>query len=237
MPKHNGLNPAIVRLAGLAAILSGLLFFVGVWLQFTSGWFPEEALRSREMESWLNNVTETRITALAGIGFSSVAIMLWAVVGLVLYRLLGNEQPALALVGLTGYLTGIPLALVAFVFGFGITWGLTDAASTTNVVLSTALMRSFLVMDDIATFLIGGVGNGFFSLAALRSDRMPKWLTGLGILAALLVTVVLLRYTIPVFEIATFGYPLVLAWFVLVGIVLVRKSRNEAVIVSKPESV
>ncbi len=218
------LTPPLLRLAGVASIVSGLLFFFGVQLQMSSGWFPEVALTDGEMTSWLATVTALRSTALAGIGFSVAAIALFIIVGLVVYRFLADVQPTLALLGIAGYLTGVPLALVAFIFGFGATWGLMDAASATESALLTAFMRSFLAMDDIGTFLIAGVGNGFFSLAAWRSRQLPRWLSGLGIAVAVLIALVLFRYVAPVFGAAGIGYPLLLLWFVLLGVVLLRKA-------------
>lgn len=223
MNENQVLSGRVLRLGGIAALASGLLFFVGVALQFSSGWFPEEALAAGDMEAWLTAVAGSRTLALAGVGCSIAAIALWAVVGLVLYRMLAPQRPAAALLGAAGYLAGVPLALAAFALGFGATWGLMDAAASADAAVITALMRGFLVSDDIATLLIAGLGNGFFSLAGLRSGLLPRWLGWLGLLAGGLVTVVLLRYVVPFFAVATIGYPLVLLWFVLLGIVLLRR--------------
>lgn len=223
----NFITPNLLRLAGAASFVSGLLFFVGVQLQMSTGWFPEVALTDGEMTPWLETVAASRNITLAGVGFSIAAIMLFMVVGLVVYRFLADEQPTLALLGLAGYLTGVPLALVAFLFGFGATWGLMDAANATESALPTAFMRSFLVMDDIATFLIASIGNGFFSFAAWRSKQFPRWLSGHGFLVAVLITIVLFRYIAPVFGAATIGYPLLLLWFILLGVVLFRKASGQ----------
>lgn len=220
-------SPALLRAAGVAAVASGILFFAGVVLQTSTGWFPEPALAGGDMAAWLADVAAARSRALVGIGLSIVAIALWAPFAIVIHHLLAARRPALALGAASGYLAGIPLALAAFAFAFGATWGLADAAGPGDAVVSTALMRGFLVMDDLATFLIGGVGNGLVAVAAIRGDVLPRWLGWLGIVAATLVTVVLLRYLVPAFAFATIGYPLTLLWFVLAGVVLIRRAGRE----------
>ncbi|NNE36206.1 MAG: hypothetical protein HKN13_13280, partial [Rhodothermales bacterium] len=93
MTDDQNLHSKMLRLGGITALLSGLLFFVGVVLQVSSGWFPEKALGAQEMTAWLSAVTYARGTALAGVGFSLVAIALWMLLGLVLYRLLRMARP------------------------------------------------------------------------------------------------------------------------------------------------
>lgn len=226
-PIRDAPTPAALRIAGLAAVASGIAFLAGVALQTSTGWFPEEALARGDMGRWLLDVSAARTEALLGVGLSIVAIGLWMPFALVIHRVVAERSPALALLALSGYLTGIPLALAAFTLAFGATWGLVDAAAPGDAAISTALMRGFLSMDDLATFLIGGVGNGLVSVAALRGGGLPRWLGWLGVAAGLLVTVVLLRYVVPAFSLATIGYPLTLLWFVVAGIVLFRRGRRD----------
>jgi len=224
-------NRGLIRLGGIAGIFAGI-FLPGVILQIgVTNWFPEEALQSGTMTAWLNNISEQHILALSGITLSIFAIICFMFFALSLYRLLPKER-WLTTAGFASHLAGIPLALAAFVFAFGFTWALVDLRAVsigedTKHLSSLAAfgMRGFLVGDDLATSLIG-LGNGLFALSALQSKALPKWLCWWGVIAAILVWLVLLRYLIPAMAFASLGYPLVILWFVLTGIYLLRMSRN-----------
>lgn len=224
MYDDRSLEPGVLRLAGAAAILSGALFLAGVGFQMSSGWFPEEHLQAGTMDLWLATVSAARGSALLGIGLSLAAISLWMFLAPPLYQMLRSESPAFSLLGLVGYLTGVPLALAAFGFALGATWGIVEASAPASV--AEPLMRGFLVSDDFATFLIGGVGNGGFSIAAYRTRKLPRPICVLGIVASILVTVVLFRYAHPAFGLAGVGYPLIMFWFISVGVVLLRRAAS-----------
>lgn len=85
-------------------------------------------------------------------------------------------------------------------------------------------MRGFLMMDDVATTLIG-VGVGSFAVAGWRSGRLPRWLGVHGVVAAALVVLMPLRYVAPAFALAYPGAPLLVLWFVALGATLLWRGR------------
>ena len=224
MNTNASVTPFGQRVAGILSISSAVIFLAGVALQMQSGWFPEEALSASEMGVWVVSVSGNLRSALLGIAFSCVAIVLWLTVLPNIRRLTAEKQPTLTWLGASAYLAGVVIALAAFVMAFGATWGLMSVPFETSQAASAIWMRSFLVMDDFATFLIGGLGAGLFSIAGWRSGELPKYTCSVGIAAAVLVTIVLLRYSYPIFAFAMIGYPLIMLWFILVGIAFCKRS-------------
>lgn len=218
----------VLRLGGVAAILSGVLFLVSVRLQVASGWFPDVALHEGTMDAWLVEVAARRGTALAGLGLSSAAIALGLPFGLVLHRHLRGSSPALAHLGLGGYLAGYPTALAGFAFAFGTTASLTDPSVEASVALASALMQGFLATDWTATLAIA-VGCMAFSVAGFRTGRLPWWLCAHGVIACAMILVTPLMYLWPVFGAGYYGAPLYLVWCVLAGAVLIRKGGDASV--------
>lgn len=230
MSTNKPLNPGFLRFGGIAGIIT-LIFIPAIIIQINTGWFPELDLQAGTMNNWLHSISEDPSKTMWGIGLFIIAILAFFPHGLTIYSILPKIS-WLRVAAFTCLLLGVTLALTAFLFGFGFTWAMLDLVSASSsdetdqlVPIATMGMRGFLVSDDLATCLIG-VGNGFFSLAAFRSKLLPKWLCWWGIIAGILVTIVLLRYSIPIFGFTTIGYPLVVLWFSLTGIVLIRKAGN-----------
>lgn len=222
------ISPGLLRMGGIAGILV-ILFLPGVALQMNTGWFPETHLQDGAMTEWLTTVAAQRSLALLGVGFSILAILCFLPCSLILYRLLPQNH-WLSTAGLASYILGSSLALTAFTFGFAFTLALTDLAATGQAELSglaTLGMRGFLAADDLATTLIG-TGHLFMATLALHTGLLPRWLCWWGIASGLLVILVLLRFVLPVLAAAMIGYPLVILWFVLTGVVMLRKAARES---------
>lgn len=218
--------PSVLRLGGVTAVLAGPLFFASVQMLVTSGWYPEGDYGADAMAPWLAAVSAHRTLALSGIALTLAAIVLWLVVGFVLYGLLREARPATALGGLAGFVAGGTLALAAFGLGAGATWALTDAAVPPEPDLVLAVLRAFAAMDYAGSVLVGGLGVGLMSVAALRTGALPKWVSVTGLIAAVLVTLAAGRLVVPALGAAAVGYPLLMLWFVLVGVALLRASRS-----------
>lgn len=221
-------HPQALRLGAFAGMFS-LIFLAGVIIQLPlTGWFPEYALQAGTMVEWLNHLALQKPLALLGIGLSVLAILSFLPFGLMVYRTFPRTG-FINQLGLSLYLAGITLALVAFTFAFGFSWGLADLVRAGGnsagelEALATMGMRGFLAGDDLATTLIG-LGHFCFALSSLRSGYLPKWLAWWGMIAGTLVALVLLRYFIPALEVLAIGYPLVILWFGLTGIQLLRKA-------------
>lgn len=224
----NDTSPGLLRLGGIAGIIT-LIFIPAIILQMSTGWFPELDLEAGTMDNWLHSITNSSAKTMWGIGLFVIAVLAFLPVGITLHSILPKNS-WLRAAGLIAQLLGVTLALTAFLFGFGFTWAMIDLVNTatdeeTNhlVAIATMGMRGFLVSDDLATCLIG-VGNSLFSIAALRSGVLPKWLCWWSIIGGILVIVVLLRYSVPSFSFAMIGYPLVVLWFALTGVVLLKKA-------------
>lgn len=227
------INSSLLRLGGIAGIVA-IIFLPGVALQMSAGWFPELDLEGGTMNNWLSAVSTNSTMALLGVSFSIIAILSFLPLGLILHRMLPSDSWHNT-AGFASYLLGTGLALATFTFGFGFTWAMIDSynaaagkASESLVHVATLGMRGFLVADDLATSLMG-LGQLLFSLAALRSGSLPKWLCWWGVVGGMLVILVLLRYTLSVFNFAQIGYPVITLWFALTGINLLQKARQQKV--------
>lgn len=210
-----------LSLGAYAGIGAGL-FLPGVILQVPmTNWFPEQALASGEMTLWLEQLSQHTFPALLGVGLSIIAIICFLPFGFTLYQWFPKNNWR-STAGLTAYLMGSGLALTAFTFAFGFSWALSDMLGRGTPAedlhrIATMGMQAYVFSDDIATALIG-LGHLMFAGQALRQDLLPKWLSWWGIISGVLVGLVLLRYFLPLFSVAQFGYPLVILWFVLVGV-------------------
>lgn len=227
MNSNNNVSPALIRFGGISGIVT-IIFIPAIILQQTTGWFPDYDFQPGTMEKWLENLSVNPSLSLAGIGLFIVAIIAFFGVALTLYRA-HPKNDWFSTAALAAHILGITLALTAFLFAYGFTWGIADLLKAQSyeskdlIISATMGMRGFLASDDIATCLIG-IGNGLAGLAWLKTGKLPKWLCWWGVVAGALVTIVLLMYFIPVFAFAAIGYPLVVLWFFLTGIVLLRKT-------------
>ncbi len=227
----NDQNNGLLRLTGLAGILCGL-FIPGVIIQIpVTGWFPAEALNNSTIIEWLKMISLQKGLVLTGIGFSILAIISFFVFGISLSQVLPKNNWSKNLASSLN-IAGASLALAAFVLAYGFTWALIDlqnaSALSNSIELSTIAsvsLRGFLWGDDIGTTLIA-ISNLFFAVSAYKAELIPKWLYGWAIIAAILVCAALLRYFAPILEIGSIGYPMVILWFVLCGVILLKKSKR-----------
>ena len=228
MTSADPLPPSVLRLGGVAAIAAGLLFFVGVQALVAAGWYPDGSYAVGEMAAWREGVRAARMPAVVGLLLSLAGVSLWMVVALVLYRRVRGEAPATALVGLAGFLVGVPVGFAAFGLGAGATWALTDVGAQADPTLAAVALRAFAAMDYAGSVLVGGLGVGALSAAAWRTGGLPRWIAAVGVVAAVLVTLAAGSLFVPALGVASVGYPLLLLWLVLVGIALLRAGRAEA---------
>lgn len=228
MATADPLSSSVLRLGGVAAVGAGLLFFAGVQTLVAAGWYPEGSYAVGEMAAWLAGVRAARALAVSGLLLSLAGVSLWMVVALVLYLRVRGAAPATALAGLAGFLAGVPAAFAAFGLGAGATWALTDASVPADPTLASVALRGFSAMDYAGSVLVGGLGVGALSAAALRAQALPRWVAVVGVVAAVLVTLAAGSPFVPALGAAAVGYPLLLLWFVLVGIALLRAGRVEA---------
>lgn len=215
-------------LAGIAGIMT-LLFVPAIALQSgITPWFPEEALLNGTMADWIVAISRQKTESLLGIGLFIITLVQFPIVGGVIYRMVQNQPSShLAFLGVMIQAIGVALALAAFCFSYGFTWALIDIYRSSNDAnslsnLATMGMHGFLVGDDLATTLIA-ISNMVLSRAAFQAQVLPKWLFYWALVAVILVTVVLLRYFMPVFAFGMIGYPLVLLWYCIVGVIFLRK--------------
>lgn len=214
---------------GITGILT-IVFIPAIAIQMSTGWFPETNLNQGSMVKWLENLTIDPSLSLLGVGIFTLAVLLFMPTALVLFRL-NQQKDWLSMAALSVHIMGITLAFVAFLFGYGFTWAISDlqqaqVGETSDLVIASTLgMRAFLVSDDIGTALIG-LGNGLLGLSFLKSGQFPKWLCWMGMVAGFLVSIVLLRSFIPAMTFATIGYPLVILWFVFSGIFMIRNRQR-----------
>ncbi len=231
MLQNQNVSAATLRLGGIAGIIV-FLFLPGVALQFSSGWFPEEALAAGEMSKWVEMMVANKTLALLGVSFSIFCILCFFPFALTFYKLLPKDS-WLSTAGLAAYMAGIPLVLVAFTMGYGFTWAIIDLQTqglgdqTTLGNIAAMGMRGYLFCDDLGTALLG-IGHILFALAAMKNRLLPNWLCWEGIIGGALVILVLLRYFIPVFFFASIGYPMIVLFFSITGILFLRKAKQIA---------
>jgi hypothetical protein len=98
------------------------------------------------------------------------------VVGVTLFRLVADRHWG-AMLGIVGYLVGVPIAVSAFVSATSLVWTALDGPTTLAVAGVTAELHRFMLVNlAVGPFFIIVVGNTCMSLAAWRVAVLPRWL-------------------------------------------------------------
>lgn len=164
----------LIRWCGLAAILGGILLFIGsLWQLFTQGFGPPE-------EAFSEMANTTSYILASWLGLLTAVLGLFALVGLYLYH-----SQAAGIFGFVGFLA----AFLGTALLVGTQW------TFTFVVPSLAVEApEFLDAEQVAgpvdpaillSFIVLAVGWALFGVAALRAKVYPRWLAIALIVAAL----------------------------------------------------
>jgi hypothetical protein len=200
VPAPRGWSERWSPLGGLGFVLAVLAIFA--FADVDTGETPEEVIKAaadKDFELGLQAV----------VGLVSIPLLFWFVAGVYVRvrRLSSQTAPALVLVGGTGFALLFFLAIMIWSAPLLDFPGKADA---------TAAANSYLTIDDIGWFALGGAGISFAvmavaaSIAALRARAVPTWLgwvsLALGVAAAA--------------TIAFFGIFAWLAWILGVSLLL-----------------
>lgn len=171
-------------------------------------------------------------TDLANNTFDALGHLLYIVVILVLYHLFRDGGPAMRLAAVLGVVGLVFITLQDFLGLAGIELAAQSAAAdqatkpAIDAVAETVLVtRSHL--STVGNALTWGVGGGLFSLAIIRTERLPKWLGWGGLLfaAAMVITPFDVMFTpggIRESVVFFIGNMYGRLWLVILGITLVR---------------
>lgn len=203
------------------------------------GLFSREALQGQSIDPWLERIAAHPVLAQVAIACPILGFTLMLVVARVVASAL--PESGLRTVATSGYLVGVPLAVVNFTAVLGlvrnilllgandggipgdlqpdIRAGIPEAA---KLLIGIDLSGFMLANIVVGPLLIGLVGNAMLCLAGLRSKVMPTWLCAWGIGAAALLLVASFEAVWPPLSVASIGGPFTMLWFVFVGIAILR---------------
>jgi hypothetical protein len=167
----------LVRLGGLAGIGVGLFI-----LPFAAsdgmigGLFAPEVLHGASGNAWLARIAARPELARIAIALPICGFAFMLVVGVTLFRLVADRHWG-AMLGIVGYLVGVPIAVSAFVSATSLVWTALDGPTTLAVAGVTAELHRFMLVNlAVGPFFIIVVGNTCMSLAAWRVAVLPRWL-------------------------------------------------------------
>lgn len=222
-------NAQLQKLAGVSAIVGGLMILVFAIASETKGiFFVPEIYSGEPIDRWLQNISDNPsfvkwIMILPMIGFSSMLLF-----GASLYQLIDGRkwQKTLALVS---YTIGVAAVVSAFASHHSLlnyVSGLLEAGEMSffdiEKLIGSEVFRWNLFNDLIGPLFIIVLGTGFMSLAALRSGLLPKWLCFWAFIVSTLLFFSFLSAFIPDIEVLGNAAPFHMLWLVVTGIYLLR---------------
>lgn len=171
-------------------------------------------------------------TDLANNTFDALGHLLYIVVILVLYHLFQDSGPAMRVAAVLGVVGLVFITLQDFLGLAGIALaaqpGAADEAARPAIeAIGETILVTRAHLSTVGNALTWGIGGGLFSLAIIRTERLPSWLGwgGLVFAAAMLITLLDVIFTAgglrdsPIFFIGNMYGRL---WLVVLGITLVR---------------
>lgn len=215
----------IVRVGGLAGIGVGLFILPFAAIDgIIGGLFAPEVLCGASGADWLAHIPSHPFLARIAITLPILGFSFMLVVGVTLYRLIADKHWG-ALLGLVGYLIGVPLAISTFVSATSLVWTVLGGSIAYTVPIVTAELHRFMLINfAISPFFIIVVGNTCMSLAAWRTEVLPRWLCIWGLVNGVIMAAGIGSVLWPVFGPAQIGGPLTMLWFMSTGVVLLRRS-------------
>jgi hypothetical protein len=226
-------NRGLLRLGGIAGICAGLCIITFALSSEIKGiLFVPGALSGDSIEQWMQNVISNPTFVkfafiLPIIGFSSMLV-----VGMVLYQIV-LENSWQKTLSMAGYVIGVPVVVYTFVVQLSLENQIVLHASQLSETgfflesyTSYVFHRWMVVNDFIGTFFIIIIGHSFMSWSSYQAGILPKWMTYWALLNAGLLLLSFLYPLFPALRIASMAAPLSMIWLIVLGVVLLRKSRS-----------
>ena len=224
----------LMILGGFAGICVGVFVltfaFVGGYYEID---FVHGVSRGESIDYFLRNILDHPrismfIIASIIIGFGSMYVGAFC-----LFNLIGAAywQKYLAF---AGYTLGISAAIYNFLERLAFQNQLIVLSKNNPEILNDIDLHARLSFQKweftgiyIGVVFVVLIGTTFMSWAALKDGLLPKWLCYWGIGCGIATVLFFGHYAIPILAIAGLGAgPLHMLWFLVMGIVLLRKSRN-----------
>ena len=224
-------SSSLLWMAGIAAILAGvfIISFAGI-ASSNNLFFYLEVLEGGSVVPWIQNVQASPsvagfIMALPILGFSCFLI-----VAIVLYQYI-RETSWQKNLSLGSYLIGVPVTIVMWILQLSLmnyvllNYGKSPEMNVHIEGLASYLLYFFHVTNEIfGPLLIIVLGASMMAWAALKAGVLPKWLCYWAIACGALLLLSFLSVINPAFRILSFAAPLHMLWFIVLGVILIRRA-------------
>ena len=227
--KRNDIS--LIRLAGIAAILGGVLIPLAFMLpdgNLQAARAYSKITEGGTLSDWANELSASlfRETALYLSATSMFCILL---VALLLFKCI-DKAIWQKYVSLTGYTISCILAIFVFIFRSGSEKAMLKVMEqypdmAENILLNIYLQDEFfgIFHAHFVPVVLVLFGTGFLSWALLRAGWVPKWLCYWGLIVSVLVGIGGLSFLSLSFKILLQITPLHFIWFIALGIILLAK--------------
>ena len=224
-------NVALTKIAGVSAIMATVTLVPWFAFPFVAPAIGIDFPQSRELADWATFKVEHSSIVRTVDWLVIVSLMFETVAVIGFFYVLRAVGP-LTWIGLAAWLTGLQLVIFEHVVVLGVDASLmpqylssSESSRPAIEVLASTLNRVRLTAAIVGNTLILGVAVPTFAVAALLSQRVPRWIAWLGIAVGVLKWLPLNYWPSPAFV----GFML---WLVAMGIVWLRlpveSSREEA---------
>ncbi|MEZ5038614.1 MAG: DUF4386 family protein [Saprospiraceae bacterium] len=223
---------SLFTLGGIAGIFAGLLILAFAIISESKGvLFVQEALSGGSIENWLKNIIANSSAAkfliiLPILGFSSMLVL-----GITLHQITPEISWQKNL-SIAGYMIGVPVVVSAFVAHLSLINELiqlsaqsSELGSNLELYATFAFHRWMVINDFVGPFFIIIIGHTLIAWAAYKSTILPKWMMFWAVFNG---SLLLLSFLYPIFPVLVFGGiggPLSMLWLIVLGVILLRKTK------------
>lgn len=221
----------LLLMGGIAGILAGLIILTFAIVADSSGiFFYNEIFEGASSEPWMQNVQASAslskfIMIMPAIGFSCILI-----VAFVLFKYI-EENSWQKILSLAGYIIGVPMAVAMFVAQLStmhkvlLFYGKSsEVTAQLQLVTSLQLYHFHVVNHFFGPFFVIVLGTTMMAWAALEEGALPKWICYWFIACGIMIFISFFGPLIPVLGVAGIGAPLHMLGFLMLGVILLRRS-------------
>lgn len=230
------LSRSLLRMAGIAGILVGVFILTfAVVAGSHKIFFFDQIFEGGSVEPWIDSVMASPslsrfIMVLPMLGFSCMFL-----VAIVLYQYIPENswQKNLAIVG---YAIGVPVVVGMFMVHLSLMneilllYGKSPATDGQLQIVTAVRLHFFSVTNHIlGPFFVIVIGTSMMAWAAQKAGALPRWICIWLMTCGALLVVSFVGFWVPALRLASFGAPLHMVGFVMLGVTLLRRSTDRSI--------
>ncbi len=214
------------KTAAKAALLGAVSMLIGAALWGSSGTDLWHALETETIEEYLTLAGGLKGQLITNLSVWIVGVFIFGLAGVIMAGL-AKEKSFYSLLADYTYRVAVPMVMVSYLIMLAVVVQIAPDISPTHLAITKVLGWIGVRIDDIATFLMLGLGPLFISFSG-KSQWVPRWLKIWSYLAAILGVISIGVLYFP--GLGKYGFvviPVGVLWMLAASIVLFKLSRQQ----------